>query len=327
MHRYLEPILEQAPTVWRKLHAEASDVVRTFVHGPEQTPDAAVTIMRAWEHGWLAQHFVDSSPELNGATGRLQTAYLDHVVPRPDGRYLLFFIKTDNRVMDAYLGRFFASTGTAEAVSRSVVELWRRPGDAPKSRAVQDNVQIRSLVPADEAMVARAVEQRLGTHAAAALSMVPGELEIPDTRARFAKLGLERGRICQIALFDDVPAYAIVEERSTPGLNLTWMLNASWIFPIHPEIDNDHGVLDAVLESIVDRPAQTQTGDRFLNLPSGFDANHLSEWGFTKEATLHLYALTRAGSHRFLGYTTTRYGELDAMTQRRGRRRGQTDHP
>ena len=72
------------------------------------------------------QHFVDASPELNSGTGRLQAAYLDHLVPRPDGRYLVFFVKTDNRIMNAFLRRFFAATGTPDAMTKSIVELWSR---------------------------------------------------------------------------------------------------------------------------------------------------------------------------------------------------------
>src|SRR5204862_7205787 len=126
-------------------------VVRICLHSRDDAPAAAVTIMRSWEHGCVAQHFVDTNPEINGATGKLQTAYLDHLVPRPDGRYLLFFIKTDNRVMNAYLRRFFASTGTPDAVNRCVIELWSRPAAAPVPNcAAAPDVALRHSEPHDE---------------------------------------------------------------------------------------------------------------------------------------------------------------------------------
>jgi hypothetical protein len=322
MHRNLGPIFEQITQVWRRAHGAAGEVVRTFVHGREDAPDAAVTIMRAWEHGWVAQHFVDTNPEINGATGKLQTAYLDHLVPRPDGRYLLFFVKTDNRVMNSYLRRFFASTGTPDAVNRTVVELWSRPGNAPvPSGEDAHGVTLRRCEPPDELVISRAVQRRLGPHAAAALSMVPGELELNDTRERFARAGLERSRNCEIVSREGRATYAVLEERSTPGLNLTWMLNASWIIPVHGELDADAAALDAALRSVVSRPAQTATGERFLNLPEGIDADRLAAWGFKKEASVYLYVLTRAGLHRFFTYATHRYGEVEAMTARRERRR------
>jgi hypothetical protein len=323
MERNLEPILEQTREMWKTLHTGAQDMVRTFVHGPEQAPDAAVTIMRAWEHGWVLQHFVDTSPELAGATGKLQHAYLDHLVPRPDGRYLMFFVKTDNRIMNAYLRRFFASTGTPEAVTRSTVELWSRPADASRGDTSTDAVEVRKGVKDDEVVIARAAQRCLGSAGAGALSMIPGELELPDTSGRFAAAGLERRRDYSVVTRNGESLYALLEERATPGMNLTWMLNATWVLPVHPERDPDGSALDAALAEVVDRPAQTATGERFLNLPEGIDPQRLAAWGFTKEASLYFYVLTRAGLHRFYHYAASRYGELDALASRRERRRAE----
>jgi hypothetical protein len=99
------------------------------------------------------------------------------------------------------------------------------------------------------------------------------------------------------------------------------MLNATWILPIHPECDPDSAALDAVLGHIVDTPAQSATGEHFLNLPEGFDPERLAAWGFTKEASLYLYSVTRAGLHRLFHYTANRCGEVDARTRNRERRR------
>jgi len=324
MHRNLAPMLEQTRRVWQVLHDRAGDVVRTFVHGPDHAPNAAVTVMRAWEHAFVLQHFVDTSPELSGATGRLQAAYLDHVLPRPDGRYLVFFVKTDNHIMNAYLRRFFASTGTPDAVSRSTVELWIRPAEASKpTRAEAPDIPVlmRPCEPRDETLLARAAQRAFGSYAAAALSMQPGELYISDTERRFARAGLERSRRCQIATRGSARAYAAIEERTTPGVNLTWMLNASWILPLQGGADPDGAALDATLAGIVAAPAQASTGERFLNVPEGFAAARLEAWGFAKEASLYLYVMTRAGLHRLFHYTAMRCGEVEALTQRRERRK------
>ena len=324
MHRNLAPMLEQTRHVWQLLHSRATDVVRTFVHGPASAPDAAVTVMRAWEHAFVLQHFVDTSPELNGATGQLQAAYLDHVLPRPDGRYLVFFVKTDNHVMNAYLRRFFASTGTPDAVSRTTIELWIRPPDVEKPALLMASdvtLQVRPCEPGDETLLARAAQRTLGSYAASALSMTPDELYIPDTERRFASAGLERSRRCQVTLRDGVRAYAALEERSTPGVNLTWMLNAFWLLPLHASADRDGAALDATLASIVEAPAQANTGERFLNVPPGIDHARLEAWGFAREAALYLYVVTRAGLHRLFHYTAMRCGEVEALTVRRERRK------
>jgi hypothetical protein len=280
--------------------------------------------MRAWEHGWVLQHFVDTTPELNGATGKLQFAYLDHLVPRPDGRYLLFFIKTDNHIMNAYLKRFFSSTGTPDAVSRCTVELWSRHAQAARGREPSVHgagAFCRACEPSDRTLVYRAAERCFGTAAATALSLLPEELDLPDTSARFTRAGLERYRRCQIVVRDAIATYAIIEEYSTPGMNLTWMLNAAWIIPLHAERDQDGQALHAALASVVDRLAQSATGERFLNLPVGLNAQVLGEWGFVCEAALYLYVVTRAGVHRLYHYTAARCGEVEALGLRRERKR------
>jgi hypothetical protein len=99
------------------------------------------------------------------------------------------------------------------------------------------------------------------------------------------------------------------------------MLNACWILPIHPELDRQGAALDRALRAVVERPSQTSTGDRFLNLPLGIDPEQLARWGVGKEAAVYLYVLTRAGLHRGFHYAASRYGELDALAARRDRRR------
>jgi hypothetical protein len=170
-------------------------------------------------------------------------------------------------------------------------------------------------------LVYRAAERCLGSDAAIALSMVPEELDLPDTRARFSRAGLERYRRCQIVVRDGIATYAIIEECSTPGMNLTWMLNAAWIIPLHVEHDSDGAALHAALASVLDRPAQSATGERFLNLPVGLNRDVLRAWDFVCEAALYLYVVTRAGLHRLYHYTAARCGEVEAMALRRERKR------
>lgn len=315
MHRNLAPIVEDAAEVWRRMHVDASDVVRTLVHHTGGVLDGAVTVMRAWESAWVAQHFVDVGSSINNATGKLQTAYLDHLLPRPDGRYLVFFIKSDNHVMLAYMRRFFASVGTDDAASQRTVELWVTSGDA----ATGDVDVSRPVAASERRMIQHACERAYGAHATAALSMLAPELELPDTRARFARAGLDRARECRVVEHAGRVAYAMLEERSTPGINLTWMLNATWLVPVHAP--DDPGALDAALRSVRARPCQAPTGERFLNLPPGLDAARLSRAGFERLASVEMFVLNRAGVHQFFQYASRRYGELDARRALRQRRR------
>ena len=120
---------------------------------------------------------------------------------------------------------------------------------------------------------------------------------------------------------DGKPIYAILQERSTPGINLTWMLNAAWVIPLRARLDEDGLALDAALHAISHLEPQTPTGEIFVNLPPGFDAARLRARGFSLIAPVNMYVLTRAGVHRFLQYAVDRYGEIDALALRRQRRK------
>jgi hypothetical protein len=295
------------------LPADAAELVRTFVAGSERAPDASVTMIRAWENCWMLQHFADGSPEITGATGRLQHAYLDHLVPRPDGRYLVFFVASDDSAMNAYLYRFFASTGAPEAVTQCTVELWSRAALVRTGRQPASAVQVRACTGADEAVVAHAAERWFGPYGAGALSMIPGEIDLPDTARRFSSAGLRRHRSCNLVTRGDDLIYAILEERTAPSANP--ILNASWVLPMHPDLDPDGAGLDAALATVVKQAAPHEADQCFINVPKGLDQERLSDWGFAKAATFHLYIITRAALQRFSSHS-----ELDPSARSHDRK-------
>ncbi|MBN1655066.1 MAG: hypothetical protein JXA30_14955 [Deltaproteobacteria bacterium] len=328
MHRNLEPIIIEAKTVWTKLHRGASDVVRTLIHGPAKSPNIAMTSLRGWERAWMAQHFVSVNPKFDRAIGRLQLAQLDHVLPRSDGHYILFFVKADNKLMNAFLQNFFFTTGTTDSVTIITVELWYRSGDKAIGSVERDRlINLRAMRRDEEQLVSRAAQRYLGILPAAALSMLPGEFALPNSSKSFSKAGLLRDRICRVATFRRRPVYAVLEERSSPGLNLTWMLNASWVLPIHPQLDRDGLVLSSVLQNILNAPAQSPLGDRFLNLPERTPKKPFIDAGFELIAPVNLYVLNRAGLQRYYYYAANRYGEMKALVQRRNQRKTEPESP
>jgi hypothetical protein len=233
----------------------------------------------------------------------------------------MFFVKDDNHIMNAYLKRFFQTTGTPEALTCSTVELFigKNPEDA--ATELPSDMRLTPCAAEDEITVAHAAQRCFGAHAAAAVSFVPGELSLPDSQARFAQAGLERTRDCVLLRRGDRIAYALLEETASPGVNLTWMLNAVWILPVHPDADTDGKAFEAALRVVNDKPAQSPTGERFLNLPAGLSLDALSAAGFAREASLRFYVLNRAGLHRLFHYTAVRCGEVEALVQKRQSRR------
>src|SRR5262249_30030728 len=131
-----------------------------------------------------------------------------------------------------FLDKFFELTGTPEAVAQRTVDLWcAGPEVRPSGARTRAS---RAMRRGDEALVAAAAERPLGVLGARALSMSEGELQLRDTRRRFRRAGVLRGRDVRLVGPAGGPTYAVLHERASAGFNLTWMLNASWIVPIHP---------------------------------------------------------------------------------------------
>ena len=324
MRDNLDPIVPQAKRVWHAMHQPGSEVVQTFIHGSPEAPDGAASVLRAWERGWVAQHVVNVSQQFNGAAGHVLIALFDFVQRRPDGQHLVFFVKSDNRQMNSFQERFLATTGTSEAGERRTVQFWQRRGGLPDPLDAEGDFKVMGMRPTHEGLVARAAERVLGEHGSAALSFTPGEFYIPDTAERFARLGITRKRTASlVSAKRGVPLWAVIEEITSQGVNLTWMLNANWLFPVHGELDRDQRGLRAALNHIIRKPKQSPTGDVFVNTVGEVDETMLTSLGFEKLGDIYMYALNRTGINRFFYYMSDRYGEMDARThQRQARRSG-----
>ena len=120
MHRNLDPCWTKRP-----MSGGACTALRRMSRGPSCTgPKVPRTPrLRLCERGntlgWpsiSSTRRVSPPEQLVNSRSRILTTSFRGL----DRRYLLFFVKTDNTVMNAYLRRFFAGTGTPDAVTRSL---------------------------------------------------------------------------------------------------------------------------------------------------------------------------------------------------------------
>jgi hypothetical protein len=322
MLRNLRPVLPEATVVWRKLHDRESSVACTLVFrgGPAREPQAAFSGVRVWEKTWLAQHFGALGTADRRATGTLQLAYVDFVMPQRDTHYMSFFVRAENARMNTFHERFFELTGTPESVSRVTLSLWMLRGGASRAGAGLADHHVRPMSGDDEVIVSRAAERALGSMATSALSFVPREFDLPDTAARFARLRLTRQRQASVIAEGDAIKAALFKERTSPGVNLTWMLDAWWFLPVESFWTMDERPVAIAADKIARSPADRPETDKFLIVPECVPTGPLAAAGFEKLLNAHLYVLNRSGLRRYYEYIADRYGELSArVTSREAR--------
>ncbi|MEM7449368.1 MAG: hypothetical protein AAF355_14135 [Myxococcota bacterium] len=312
----LEPVLEEASENWLRVRDHGSDLVRTLVHRDvDRSIDATVTILRSWEYTWLLQHFGAVSSNGFRWSGELQLATLNFLVGRRDFRFAFFWVEAKNRSMNALYERFFELTGTAEAIERSEVQLWALPAGAARRDPKEFEGVVRPLLAEDESLVAHGAERAFGPMTAASLSIVPDEMGLPDTSLRYGNAGLKRDRTCFV--FDDGrgPRAALLSEYLSPGLNLTWKLNATWLTPVFEDLTGSD--LTQALDFIASRPRASDSVDTFALVPTTTDQEVLRALGWEQRMHVYTYIMNRAGVLRYSQYVADRYGSVGIRASRR----------
>ena len=217
--------------------------------------------------------------------------------------------------MNAFYEKFFDLTGTPESVSRLTLGLWMLPGTCtPSAPPPPADFLVRAMNAFDEVVVSRAAERSFGAMTAMALSFVPESFDLPDISRRYAQLDLERTRTAfVVADGQQRPRLALLKERTSPGVNLTWMLDAWWLLPVADP--GDAAVATAAARIAAAGPDRPE-GDRFVIVPSGVPTGALQAAGFLNLLDAHLYVLNRSGLRRYYEYISDRYGELGAKVTR-----------
>lgn len=288
---------------WKAMHA--TPLCRTLVQREAGEPAAGVSALRAWENAWVIQHMVATRNLQHYQPGVLHMSYLDYVLPRPDGQYMIVFVNRANRRIAKFLDAFFSLTGTPEAVARTPLDLWIHPGGAERARP--DELTVRPMRRKDRRLIQNAASRTLGKVAAAALSVREDEMDLPETQRAFARHGLLRSRRTRLITDRGTPLLAMLEERASPGLNLTWLLNCSWVLPLGDETRPD--ALARAASELAAAPTDATTGERFVLLPEAIDATPFSDAGFQHTAGVDLYAYNRTGLHRWYYFLREHYGE------------------
>ena len=285
----------------------ASNIIRTTVHREASGEiDGTITVLRAWENNWLTQHFGVTGREGFRHVGDLQMSALDFMLPHPTTRFVSFFVHEKNKRMNSFYNRFFSLSGTEEAMERSGVRLFRLPREAAAKLANVDLQRETRTSAAQRTVIERGAEIAYGPSMAASVSLSAEHLKMRSLSKEYRRAGLERSRHVRVVNRRGRAAYSVVTEHATPGLNLTWMLNGSWLVPIHGRPEDDSLVEAASI--VASRKSPTSTGDRFLMTPPDFPTEPLTALGFEHVLNANYYVMNRVGLHRYYHYIVDRYG-------------------
>jgi hypothetical protein len=276
---------------------------------------ASLTSVRAYERTWLFQHNAVASGGVPAGAGQLHGILMRLAAYRPDGEYIAAIIDANARAMHGLVTTFFTQSAPAHC-GATRLGLYA----APAAAARPEDGSVRRLRGREEALVENAGARHLDPVCARALGLAVGEIEMPKTRAAYAKLGIQRTREAFGAFVGDRCVGILLQETASPGLCLSGLMSAAFLLPTLPEADPDGSGRRAL--GMLARSARLP-GDppkRFVLLPLGADDSPLRQTGFEAIGECTVFALHRMGILEYQRFVADRYGLLQARIRGRSAR-------
>ncbi|HJL01067.1 MAG TPA: hypothetical protein RMH85_26680 [Polyangiaceae bacterium LLY-WYZ-15_(1-7)] len=313
MNQLLEAAGEDAALAWRRAHTEGASLCRTLARYEDGEAVASVTALQAWDRVWLGQHLA-AQPRRRGCTpGTLLLAFLDHVILKPDCRYMVFFAAAENAKMNRIHTRFQELTGTSEAVGKARIQAWLLPRTRPAEPTL-DGFRTVGLRRRHRALIEHAATREMGALVARGLGLDAETLTLARLRRRFAAAGLVRRRELAVLSRRGRARMAMVTERCSPSLCIPGILDGTWLLPLHgsPERPTASQHDDAVRHALRTLRLQRAEPVRLLLAPGTLPTTEFERAGLEHAFDANVYVLNRAGLRRYVSFLMESYGAAQA---------------
>jgi hypothetical protein len=306
---------DEARRTWAVAHDRSAGLMRTAIVPWRGGIGATLTSVRAYERTWMFQHNAVASGQVPAGAGQLHGILMRLAAHRRDGEYIAGAIDASARAMHGLVTSFFTQSAPAHRGATRLV-LYA----APAAPAPPEDPEVRRLRGRDEALVEHVGARQLDPVCARALGLRAGEIELPKTRAAYAKLGIERTRDAYGAFSGDRCVGVLLRETASTGLCLSGLLSASFLLPVLPDADPDGSKRAALCRLARAARVPGDPPKRFLFLPLGADDAPLRTAGFGPIGECTFFALHRLGILEYQRYVADKYGLLQGRLRSRAAR-------
>jgi hypothetical protein len=141
--------------------------------------------------------------------------------------------------------------------------------------------------------------------------MAPEHFALPEISRRFARSGLERGRLTFVLSNGEGVRGFLVGERTSPGVNLTLVLNAWWLLPTRAGCAPDHAMVVAAMDAIAGAREDRTPEEALLLLPGTLFPEPFAGAGVRDLGSAIFGTVHRAGIPRFRYYLASRRAEVE----------------
>jgi hypothetical protein len=317
MEANLAATFDETRRTWRRAHDRSARLMRTAIVPWRGGIGATLTSVRAYERTWVFQHSAVASGAVPAGAGQLHGILMRLAAHRRDGEYIAGAIDASARTMHGLVSTFFAQSAPAH---RGAMRLTLYAASArPEATRHDDSLArvVRPLRGRDESLVEHVGARQLDPVCARALSLRAGEIELPETQAAYAKIGMERRREAFGAFSDDQCVAVLLQETASPGLCLSGLMSASFLLPVLQGADPDGAKQRALCDLARAARVPGDPPNRFLFVPENTDHGAVLASGWRPIGQCTYFALHRLGIVEYQRYIADKYGLLQARLRRR----------
>jgi hypothetical protein len=314
MEANLAATFAETRRTWRLAHDRAARLMRTAIVPWRGGIGATLTSVRAYERTWVFQHSAVASGAVPAGAGQLHGILMRLAAHRRDGEYIAGAIDASAKTMHGLVSSFFSQSAPAH---RGAMRLTLYAAPARPESARDDASVVRQLRGRDESLVEHVGARQLDPVCARALSLRAGEIELPQTRAAYAKVGMERRREAFGAFAGDQCVAVLLQEIASPGLCLSGLMSASFLLPVLQGADPDGTKQLALCDLARAARVPGDPPNRFLFVPENTDHGPVLSAGFRPIGQCTYFALHRLGIVEYQRYIADKYGLLQARLRRR----------
>ncbi len=321
---YIQKIRPEIDETWKKLLSDEIPFYKQIVFREGQEELGTASAVQVYEHTWLFQHLAASSHPVRLISKDVMLGLAHFLMENRNTKYLYTYFRKENsfprKMYAGFLDRYPSEDQFCFAVYSFLslnLDGQERTGEregrctmGPGGRTL-----IGHATDADREVIESYFQKHLHPLLIRSRSLSKDALHLPETSALFRAKGLRRERSCLVAKQGgSLVAFALLE-NSSPGINLSGLLNTFSIYTVHPEDESVRDARWSLLLAVLD--CYRTWGARVaICLTDEDDLRQYLEAGFRKEKEYVCLSWSRRMIKNYYDYVQERFGRFEERRQR-----------
>jgi hypothetical protein len=321
---YIRKIRPEIDKTWKRLLSDDTPFYKQIVfrEGEEELGTAAA--VQVYEDTWLFQHLAASSHPVRLVSKDVMLGLAQFLMENRNTKYLTTYFRKENsfprKMYAGFLDRYPSEEHFCfREYSFLTLELdgqGRMGGRQPLSTLrSQSSITLGHATDADKEVVENYFQKHLHPLLIRSRSLSRDLLHLPETAAMFRAKGLKRERSCLAAKQGGrLIAFALVED-SSPGVNLSGLLNTFSVYTVLPEDERAREARRSLVDAAL--TCYRSWGARVaICLTDEIVLRDYIDAGFRKEKEYVCLSWSRRMIKNYYDYVRERFSRFEERKQR-----------